>query len=187
MKEEDQVEIHGTVVRCHGSNLKSLIDLQHNPQHMFSTVLNKKVVLKNYSNIIHLITIYMHYSIFTTMLPFYIILGWLFFLCKAALKSCDAQNPKLYKIQHIKKIQLYPGFYTPTLIFWLPLGDGPPWRNLTRPSDVIGCRGVMYSLPSSPEDYGSSLHWCMCQLMSWGIDTFLLNCSAWCPLSPSIL
>lgn len=42
-------------------------------------------------------------------------------------------------------------------------------------------------MPSSPENYRSSLYWCVCQLMSWGIDTLLLHCSAQCVLYPSIL
>ena len=64
---------------------------------------------------------------------------------KLPWKSSDGQNPYLYQMQQIEEIQPYPGCYTLTLISWLPSGDGPLWRNLTRPSDVTGCRGVMYS------------------------------------------
>lgn len=45
----------------------------------------------------------------------------------------------------------------------------------------------MYSMPSSPEDYSSSLYWCVCQLMSWDIDTLQPHWSAWCLLHSSIL
>lgn len=88
---------------------------------------------------------YYKYIIFTRMLSFYINSSqnrsssrsvWFFWLNR---KSSDGQNLFVCQIQRIEKIQFYPGWYTPTLILWVPWDDGPLWRNLTRPSHVIGC------------------------------------------------